>query len=126
MGHHSHLPELSDDSTDSGIATSLVQSTLKRKLLAASSSPQLEEEADVELTPCDDTTLLDITRSCDPDLGWEEQRITFDRESPGLGSVSLDDSSSSLSFLMNSGRRKTLQGYFPNPDNDEAVSIDGA
>ena len=122
MGHHGRLPELSDDSADSGIATSLVASTLKRKSPSPSPTPyKLEIEADVEPMMRDEESLLNITRSIDPDQEWEEQRIRFGQE----GSLSLSDSGRFLSLPGHPSRQQAMKEQDTVPDDDEVVTIDG-
>ncbi len=123
MGHYGRLPESSNDSTDSGIATSLMQSTLKRRsLLPSLSSHRFEVKADVEPIMEEQVCSLSFVPETEQSSGqqWSGQKSpgqrTFGLESPGrrmfgqespgrqIGQVSprwkktsLDESSSLLS-----------------------------
>ena len=102
MGHHGRLPELSSDSKDSGIATSIMESTLRRKSLMPSPIPshKLEVKADVEpLTEdqvCSVSFMPDTPQSLEQE--WSGHRLS--ELSTGRRRSSHESNSSGLGFSL--------------------------
>ena len=105
MGHHGRLPELSEDYVDSAIATSLMESTLRRKV-APPTPYKLEVKADVEQDVEDEVSLalttphkLEVKADVEPDV--DDEVSLADTSQPSFGS---DQEST--------GRRLSEQEFF--------------
>ena len=127
MGRHGSLPELASDNKDSGIATSIMQSTLRRRSRALSPvPPKLEFKADVEPLiqdqQCPIPMMLDSPQTMERELA----------SSPVLGrKVSDDHSSLGQSLSRRTSRPQSIQeeppseSFFSFTKEDEVVSEDG-
>ncbi len=129
VGHHGLLPE-SCDGNDSAIATSLMESTLRRRSANVSPSPssshRVEVKADVEPSTEEQVGIISFMP------GVEKFSISSLQESLDLRKTSLDDSSSHLSLPRHRSKQQAIQEdiftdslfSFSAPD-DEVVAEDG-
>ena len=95
MGHQGHLPELEDDNSGSGIAISLMESTLRRRSISPSPTPSHRFDVTADVEPinmeeqiCTVPFLFDTAQSSFSSE-WSGRRMS--EESVGARKASLDD-----------------------------------